>query len=332
MKAVLGMLGDRDEGDPSLADYVKTVQAVTEGLERSVATASGMIPKMEDRLQAVIVAQAEALKLSVSSASGMIQETETRLLTVITEQAKALEGSVTTASGMIPEMETRLLTVITAQSQGLEKALTAYSGQIAPILEGQTRATGALVEAAEGSNASVAALAVQLKSLSGSFELARSSWERIDELVGTVGTACSDAISEGLNEVVAKVSQVSRGNEQERERIATALGHLQGTLTSTLDRLHEERGAAQLRSIEILETTREVMTAGLERILDSLRADQRTNAEGFARAIRELARELRDLKVRPAAPEVFTDGRPRAAGFGWEAPAPPDDPSSGSEA
>ena len=75
-----------------------------------------------------------------------------------------------------------------------------------------------------------------------------------------------------------------------------------------------------MRSLEILETTRTVMTEGLTRILESLHSSQQSHANSYARAIRELSQEMRDLGVRsPPALGAVAD-HPPSAGFGWETP------------
>ena len=204
---------------------------------------------------------------------------------------------------MIPQMEETLKTVIGEQRQGMEGALTEYSKKVEPILRNLKEATESLVSAAVENDDSITALGAQLKILSESFELARSSWERIDSLMAGVGEACANAISTGLQEFSGELEQ----NDEERAALRSSVSELQRTLRRTLEKLQEDRSAAQERATEVLETTRDVMTKGLDRMLTSLQQGQNSNKDDFVHAIRELTREIRDLSKPP--PEYGGDSR-----------------------
>lgn len=257
---LLKMLGSRDANDPSLADYVRTVESTTDRLMQSVQAAGRMIPELEATLQRSIEEQGQSLVMS----------------------------------------------------------LTQYSEKIGPVLNDQAEASRQLLAAATSNNESMLALRDQLTSLSTSFEKARESWERIDGLVERVGDACSTAITSGLQQVVQDVGEQARENDDERERVALALAQLQRSVNESLAHLREERSAVQNRSLEMLETTKDVTTSGLARMLTSMEAVQQTSTREFVTAIRGLEKEIRDLHLRrdePGAESAVGSSRPD---FRWD--------------
>ena len=217
----------------------------------------------------------------------------------VRETTGELARSVDIASAMVPEMEDRLQTVIRHHASSLEEALAAHTDRVAPILEDQRRASAALAETAEASATSMSGLQEQLAAMTSSFEAARGSWERVDHMVARLGAACSESIAEGLHEFVQELKSERKATDVERERIAAAIQGLQSSLAATLDRLHEDRTAAQKRSIEVLETTQNVMTKGLERIVGSMQSRQEAHVESFLKGLRELGQEIRDLSLSP---------------------------------
>lgn len=245
-----------------------------------------------------------------------------------------LKESVTTTSSLIPKLEDSLTEVISEQHTSLRDALTAYSDRVGPILENQERATRALAETAETSSESMDGLREQLGSLATSFEAARASWERMDQLVEDVGEACARAIADGLNQFVRELKEQRQATDAERERVAAAIARLQDSLTETLSRLQDERTAAQERSLEVLETTRQVLNDGLERMMQSTGDQQESLVKSIERGLRDLSHEIRDLQLgRTDSGRARMEGRGTTEDLSWDAPSVAQDghPSDTSE-
>lgn len=62
LESTLSIIGERREGEPTLADYVRTVRSTVADLERSIQSASMLIPELEGRILAAIAQQRTGLE------------------------------------------------------------------------------------------------------------------------------------------------------------------------------------------------------------------------------------------------------------------------------
>lgn len=83
--ATLEILGEREPGTPSLAEYVKTVQVATAGLERSVGSLGEMIPSLQSAIDDTIARNHKSLKDALT-------EHATQVHSILAQQAASADG------------------------------------------------------------------------------------------------------------------------------------------------------------------------------------------------------------------------------------------------
>jgi len=67
LRATLEIVGERNEGEPSLAEYVRSVRTITTNLDEAVQSAAGLIPTLEQRMLAAIEAHRTGLEEAITA-------------------------------------------------------------------------------------------------------------------------------------------------------------------------------------------------------------------------------------------------------------------------
>ena len=237
LTSTLSVIGERHEDEPTLAEYVRSVQAVTGELDQAVRS----------------------------------------------------------ASGLIPTLESRLLRIIEEHRSGLEKALSSHQEASTKVAAQQVEAAQALVESTKEGRKQSESLEATLAQVSQALEGARESWKRTDQVVEQVGERCYRAIEEGLRSFVNKLDQERVDTAEERARVARALTSFQGSLSSSLDQMREERSASLRMATELVESVREAVDSGVRDVGKALEGKSQDVGTEVRRAIEELSQELREL-------------------------------------
>jgi hypothetical protein len=155
LESTLSIIGKRAEGEPTLAEYVRTIQSSVDGLQNSVRSASSLIPELELRMTQAIDRQRTGLEEVFSRHERTMepllerQSDATEVLTQLAKQNVESSGTLGDALDRFAErldsartrwadLDEKVVEIGVSCQQGIQNGLRAVVDQLAEVRKGDS--------------------------------------------------------------------------------------------------------------------------------------------------------------------------------------------------
>ena len=283
----LEVLGSREEGDPTLTEYVRSVRATTDELQNAVESVSGLLPEMEESLKRTIEAEHESLSGALVAHTSMVEP----LLQRQQQAAEALTKAVTGELDRINEIRD----VLERLNASFEGARGTWERADQAIARMEQSTAGALRDGFRDALSAVARLTE---------EQARSQ-QRVTEAL--------DAFQSTNRQTMERLADASNRALNHSQEVVT---EIRRTLKESLDRVGE-------RLLESQRGASDQVATGLSRLgreLRDLSGPSNSGSEGLGHA--GGVTNVRDTATAVPDAESVSANAPRVGGGSAPPPTP----------
>lgn len=241
LESTLAIIGTRREGEPSLAEYVRTVRSTVDELHRSVESAGALIPALESHILAAIELQRAGLEQALSAHRDQIASVAQRSAEAARELAEATRQGAE-HSAALGDVLTRFSNALQATQESWARIEKMMEELGRSSYEGTQRGLRSVVEALRAEERDASAererIARHLATFQGSLDQQSERMLEDRRQVLRQMTELVEAMRETLRNAVREVGQqLEQAGASEARAVRLSIEELSRELRGLMDRV-----------------------------------------------------------------------------------------------